>query len=236
MIQFYAPSIVQNPVLGAEEALHCVRVLRKRSGDIIYATDGKGKRYECRINEASTREVKLEILAEETVQKGWNYRLCLAVAPTKNADRMAWLVEKATEIGVDEIIFIRCRYSERKEVNIERLRRNAISAMNQSLKTLLPEINGVEDLKSILNREGEKFFGYCSPEIPKVDFVKEYSPGNNVIIAIGPEGDFSSEEVENLMQAGFMPVTFGSQRLRTETAALFGVTATHIVNDLNAKK
>lgn len=232
MIQFYAPDIMVSPFLGPEEAAHCVKVLRKRPGDMIYVTDGKGFRYECRILEADTRSVRLEVLSGVEVPRSWTCRITLAVAPTKNADRMAWLVEKATEIGVDEIVFIACRHSERKVVNDARLRKNAISAMNQSLKTRLPLISAMIPLVSLAAMEGEKFFGFCDANTPRAEFAKEYRKGSDVVIAIGPEGDFDPEEVDMLTRAGFRAITFGDERLRTETAALYGVTAVHVINNM----
>ena len=235
MIQFYSPEIRNDSSLGGEESSHCTRVLRKRIGDIIYVTDGRGMRYECRITDASSRCVRVEIINETLIPRNWNFKLTLAVAPTKNADRMAWLVEKATEIGVNEISFIDCKFGERKKVNLERLRRNALSAMNQSLKTWLPDITEMKPLDSILLKEGEKFFGYCNNEMQRLSFVTEYNPNSDVVIAIGPEGDFSHEEVEKLVTSGFKAVTFGDERLRTETAALYAVTSVHVVNTLRLK-
>ena len=232
MIQFYSPEILDQKVLGAEESSHCIRVLRKRVGDIIFVTDGKGNRYECEIVQADKREVKLNILNNEYKPKNWSNRIIIAVAPTKNADRMAWLVEKATEIGVDEIRFVQCENSERKVVNIDRLRRNAVSAMNQSLKTQLPEIRGIDPLESIYGLDGEKFYGYCDSESNRLEFEKAYG-GGDVTIAIGPEGDFSQTEIEQLNGSGFKAVTFGDERLRTETAALYATAATHILKNIS---
>lgn len=231
MIQFYAPDVRESLTLGAEETAHCVRVLRKKVGDHIFITDGNGSRFECEIVSADKRGVKLDILSEEKVLKSWKGHITLAVAPTKNADRMAWLVEKAVEIGVDEIIFVSCRFSERKALNAERLRRNAVSAMNQSLKTRLPEISDLKPLKEIYGLKGEKYFGYCSLEIPKAEFAREFEPGRDVVIAIGPEGDFSKEEVQEMIANGYKAVTFGHERLRTETAALYAVTAVHVLEN-----
>lgn len=233
MIQFYTPNIRETLSLTSEESSHCVRVLRKKAGDHIFITDGKGYRLECLIVRPDPRKVEVEILSESLIPKSWNRLISLAVAPTKNADRMAWLVEKATEIGVDRIIFIKCKNSERKSVNIERLRRNAVSAMNQSLKTRLPEINEIDTFESILKEKGQKFFGYCNSETERSVFVKLLSPDEDVIVVIGPEGDFSREEVDLLHDSGFKAVTFGDERLRTETAALYAVTAIHIIDNLN---
>lgn len=233
MIQFYSPDIENTHALGVEESGHCVRVLRKKEGDIIYVTDGKGDRFECIIKNADSRVVKLEILNTEKIKKSWAFNITLVVAPTKNADRMAWLVEKCTEIGIDSIYFLDCRRNERKNINIDRLRRNAISAMNQSLKTRLPQICGMVKFDRVTELPGEKFFGYCNTQLERKDFVKELSPGSDVVIVIGPEGDFSEEEVDFMLKKEFRAVTFGEERLRTETAALYGVTAIHVKNDLN---
>lgn len=232
MIQFYASELTETLTLGPEESSHCVRVLRKKEGDIIYVTDGHGFRYRCRLIKADPRKVSVEVLDREEVKKGWNNKITLIIAPTKNADRMAWLVEKATEIGVDQICFAHCRNSERKTVNVERLRRNAISAMNQSLKTRLPEINEMDSLLSLLYKDGEKYFGYCDSATERKSFAKEYAPNSDVTVAIGPEGDFSPEEVAAMRDASFLAVTFGDERLRTETAALYAVTAIHVINNL----
>lgn len=236
MIQFYAPDIKESPYLGPEETLHCIRVLRKKPGDTVYLTDGKGTRFEARIEGTEGKRAKVEILSEERIEKNWKNKITLVVAPTKNADRMAWLVEKATEIGVDEIRFVSCRYSERKSVNVERLRRNAISAMNQSLKTHLPEIFEIAPLSGVSELKGDKFVGYCSADTERAELVRALRAGSDTVIAIGPEGDFSKEEIDLLIKSGYKPVTFGDERLRTETAALYGVAAVHIVNNIQQNK
>lgn len=225
-------------MLGPEESVHCVRVLRRKVGDVIFVTDGRGSRFECRIVDAATRGVRLDIISSSLVARSWNFNITLAVAPTKNADRMSWLVEKATEIGVDRIMFIECRHSERRNLNIGRLRRVAISAMNQSLKTWLPDIPEVQPLDNLFVAGGLKYFGYCSPDFPRNDFARDFfgqTTDRDVTVAIGPEGDFSPEEAIALREAGFEAVSFGEERLRTESAALYGVTAVHIVNDLKHK-
>ena len=229
MIQFYSPTLPADPVLGEEESFHCAKVLRKRPDDIIRVTDGRGKAYECRIVKADPKRVEMEVLSELPLEEKTAGRITVAVAPTKNSDRMAWLVEKCVEIGVDRIIFVQCARSERKNVNVERLRRNAISAMNQSLKTRLPEVEGVVKLKDIMGLAGEKVFGYCSPEVERRDFVEVLKPDDDITLLIGPEGDFTPEEVTTLTKEGYVPVTFGDERLRTETAAIYAVSAVHIL-------
>lgn len=236
MIQFYSKDIETTFSLGPEESSHCVRVLRKRVGDTIYITDGKGWRFTCRLTEADPKNARVEINRKEYIGKSRDYSITIAIAPTKNSDRMSWLIEKTVEIGIDRIIFINTQYTERTHINIERLRRNAISAMNQSLKTFLPEVIDGGKMTSILEIKGEKFFGYCDNETPRAVFVKEISAGKDIVVAIGPEGDFSRDEVKNLMEASFKPVTFGNERLRTETAAIYAVTAIHVLNDYLDKK
>ena len=157
----------------------------------------------------------------------------MAVAVTKNIDRIEWLLEKAVEIGVDEIALLVCDRSERRKLNEERMEKILVSAMKQSLKATLPKYNGLEKFSTFLSRIDTtyKYMGYCDEYTERRELAKEY-PGNaDVAILIGPEGDFSPEEVEMAYCAGFLPVTFGNTRLRTETAALYGLTALHVISN-----
>ncbi|MDE7096427.1 MAG: RNA methyltransferase, partial [Muribaculaceae bacterium] len=156
----------------------------------------------------------------------------LCVAPSKNMERMEWLVEKAVEIGIDRIFLMKCRRSERKNLRIERLEKIAISAMNQSLKTNMAEIAGPIDFETIINDDfsGFKCMGYCDNEYPLRSFANEYN-GGNVRILVGPEGDFTPEEVSMAVGKGYIPVTFGGSRLRLETAALYACVAAHVTGD-----
>lgn len=234
MIQFYAPDIESDPTLPEAESGHCVRVLRMKEGDTVYVTDGLGHRFVCRITDAHPKRTMLEIVEVQSPEPVIDCDITLAVAPSKNMDRMEWLVEKAVEVGVTRIVMLRCARSERKVVKPERLRKIAISAMNQSLKTRLPEVTDMVDYdKWIVSMPaGQKFMGYCAPEIERKEFVRECRPETDTVILIGPEGDFSPAEVEKAMSNGVIPVTFGKARLRTETAALFGVQGIHIINQL----
>lgn len=233
MIQFYAPDIEATFQLPGSESGHCCRVLRKKEGDHIYVTDGKGHRYECEILKANPRQTSVEILTTEEIKPWWGFQLELCIAPSKNADRIEWLVEKAVEIGVDKIILMKCDRSERKTLRTERLEKIAISAMNQSLKTNKPEIVGPIDFKTLVKDgfSGFKALGYCDENYPLLTFAKEYK-GGNVRILIGPEGDFSREEIDLAVDNGYRPVTFGGSRLRLETAALYACVAAHIMGDL----
>ena len=236
MILFYAPDIEENPSLPDVESSHCCRVLRMKSGDEIFVTDGRGNLYKCIITKADPAKTILSIVDKEDRREEKDYKLTLAVAPTKNPERIEWLVEKAVEIGVDKIVLLKCRRSERKFQKTERLKKVMISAMKQSLSLTLPEITELTDIKDFIKESGNcqnKYFGYCSELYPRKEFVKEYKEGGEVIVMIGPEGDFSPEEVELAVGNGFQPVTFGEKRLRTETAGVFAVCAVNIINQMN---
>ena len=233
MIQFYAPDIEQSGILPETESAHCVRVLRLREGDNVIVTDGKGHRFECEIKEAHSIRTSVIIKKRIEVESERNYRITLAVAPTKNADRIEWLVEKAVELGIDSFALLKCTHSERKVMKTERLYKLMVSAMKQSLGVRLPELIELTDFHEFISEapgDSQLYFGYCSSEYPRKDFAKEYTPGRDVLIMIGPEGDFTLEEVENAVKAGFVPVTFGEKRLRTETAGVYAVSAVHAIN------
>ena len=237
MIRFYSPYLKDEFALPEEESGHAIRVLRKKCGDEIEVVDGKGNLYRCVIVGENSKRTKVEILEEMSLPKVWTPSITLAVAPTKNMDRMEWLVEKSVEIGVDRIVPILCDRSERKVIKTERLQKIAISAMKQSLKGVMPEIDELVPLRLFLeeHHEGAKFFGYCDDAIGRIPFVDAYNPGSNAVIVIGPEGDFSPKEVRIAMEKDFKPVTFGKNRLRTETAALYGLQSVHILNDYSER-
>ncbi len=235
MIQFYSPDIEATGILSEIESGHCCRVLRMKEGDTIFVTDGKGHRFECAILDAHPKHTAIEILTMEEIKPWWGFQLELCVAPSKNADRMEWLVEKAVEIGVDKITLMKCMRSERKALRTDRLEKIAISAMNQSLKTTKPIIEGPISFKEIVTDafDGFKCMGYCDEAYPLRSFSQEFK-GGNVRILIGPEGDFSPEEVEQAAKNGYIPVTFGGSRLRLETAALYATVAAHVIGDPKA--
>lgn len=232
MIQFYSPDIETTGVLPESESGHCCRVLRLKQGDTIYVTDGRGNRFECVILEAHPKHTAVEIIKKTEVKPWWKFRIEVCVAPSKNIDRMEWLVQKCVEIGVDRIVLMKCRRSERKIVKSERLVKIAISAMNQSLKSNLPDITEILDFESLIKDDfqGYKCMGYCDDSIPLLHFSNEYK-GGDVRILIGPEGDFSPEEVAHAMQNDYHTVTFGGSRLRLETAALYATVAAHVIGD-----
>lgn len=228
---FYAPDIITSDELPQEEAQHCTRVLRLTSGDEITVTDGKGYFYRARIKTTSNKHCSVEIL-EKTFQKPmWTGHLHIAIAPTKNMDRTEWFVEKATEIGFDELTFLNCRFSERKVIKTERITKILVSAIKQSLKAHLPILNEMTDFNKFITQpyNGQKFIAHCYDTEKKAlkDIIHK---GEDALVLIGPEGDFSEEEVQKAVDHGFTPITLGPSRLRTETAAL--VTC-HILNLYN---
>lgn len=232
MIRFYAPNIASEPVLPEVESGHAVRVLRHREGDSVEVIDGIGHLYRCTITAAHPKHTALRIDECEELPKVWQPKITLAVAPTKNIDRMEWLVEKLVEIGIDSIIPLRCEHSERKDIKIERLEKIAISAMKQSLKAILPEIAPITPIKDFLSNanSGSRFIAWCDANSERYLLAKTYQAGSNATILIGPEGDFTATEVASALDAGFIPITLGDNRLRTETAALVAIDTIHIIN------
>lgn len=230
MHRFYAPDIAETLVLPEGESQHAVRVLRLVEGDMIEVVDGKGNRYDCRISLAHSKRCGVEIVGGEAVPNHWKGRITVAVAPTKNIDRMEWMAEKITEMGVDGIVPLLCRHSERKELKTERVGKILVSAMKQSLKATLPQLDEMTPIARVLESEAlprQRFIAYCDAETERKQFESYYQPEEDVVILVGPEGDFSPEEVAKAVENGFVPVTFGESRLRTETAVVYAVAACH---------
>ena len=228
---FYTPDIAVDGELAEEEAGHCLRVLRLGVGDEVMLTDGKGFFYNAVITAATGKRCQVKVV--ETIGQAplWNGRLHLAMAPTKNMDRIEWFAEKATEIGFDELSFVNCRFSERKVIKTERIEKIVVSAVEQSLKARKPLVNELTDFGKFIQQkfEGQKFIAHCY-EGDKPLLKDVLIPGNDAVVLIGPEGDFSPEEVQKAEAAGFQAISLGKSRLRTETAALVAV---HIMNLFN---
>jgi len=219
---FYTPDISGDSyVLNEEESRHCIKVLRLQENDTINLVDGRGGFYSAVITEPHPKRTEIKITGIQQEFGKRNHRLHIAAAPTKNTERFEWFLEKATEIGIDEITPIICSRSERKEVKIERLNKVITSAVKQSIKAYHPLLNEPISLKSFLSKpiEGQKFIAHCM-EGSKSSLKKEVVPHGEYIILIGPEGDFTPEELETALNAGFIPISLGGSRLRTETAAL----------------
>lgn len=222
---FYHPDL-SHPVfeLLADEAKHCVKALRKRTGDEIFITDGNGRLSTAQIIDASSAHCAVQILKTEEEYALRPHQLHLAIAPTKNADRIEWLVEKSIEIGIEHISFITCEHSERIKLDLDRLKRIAISAIKQSNTTLIPTMQIIDYKDFIFNNKGieNRYIAWCD-EHNQNEFAKQELKGKDAILLIGPEGDFSPEEVKLAENNGYQAIKLGSRRLRTETAGLYGV-------------
>lgn len=221
MALFYVPDIAERWELSDEEAAHALRVLRLTVGCELEITDGKGNLYRTTIDSISGKHCYVVPCAPLAKPKNWQGSVHIAIAPTKNMDRIEWFAEKATEIGLDAVTFLNCRFSERKVIKPERVERIVVSAMKQSLKYCKPVVGDMIDFKKFIaqERQGAKFIAHCY-DSERVLFKDVLVPGEEVTVLIGPEGDFSPEEVELAIKAGYRPISLGSSRLRTETAAL----------------
>ena len=231
---FYNPAIAADDkevTFPKDESKHIIKVLRKQEGDNLNITNGKGFLFFAEITEASHNKCKAKITKVE-LERDKKYHLHLAVAPTKMNDRFETFLEKATEIGLDKITPIICDHSERKVVKINRFERVLQSAMKQSLHYSMPEISEAITFQEFIQQEQneQKFIAHCE-ENDKKSLQKELKPGKSYTILIGPEGDFSSEEIESAIKAGFIPVTLGNTRLRTETAAIVAAHTAALINE-----
>lgn len=234
MYLFYTPNIQTSRCLSEEESGHCVRVLRYTRGDEILLTDGRGMTYTARITNPHPKHCEFEVIASEQQVRSHSFHLHIAVAPPKNIERFEWMVEKCTEIGVDEITPLLCRFSERKQLRTDRLEKIILSAAKQSLTAYLPKLNELTDFDTLVRNvaEQDKFIAHCYKEDKRV-LRDEIKTGRDAIILIGPEGDFSEQEIQHALSAGFVPVSLGDSRLRTETA---GVVACHTAVLMQYKK
>lgn len=228
---FFAPDILSTNELPHDEAVHCVKVLRMKEGDEILVTNGKGQFYEATIANAHQKHCLLNIQRTVECPNPWGFNLQIAFAPTKNMDRIEWFAEKATEIGINHLTPLTCRYSERKELKLPRVEKILVSAMKQSQKAVLPELDEMINFDKLIKQpfEGRKFIAHCY-NTPKVSLKEAYKKGENALILIGPEGDFSEQEVDKAIAQGFEPISLGESRLRTETAALVACHTIHILN------
>jgi len=241
---FYTPDISGNLYsLTEEESRHCQKVLRLREGDPVHLTDGRGTLFAARITDLQSRRVTVEVISRQDGFGQRDYSLHLAVAPTKNIDRFEWFLEKATEIGVDEITPLICDHSERRHLRTDRLEKVITAALKQSLKAYHPKLNEPMLLGKFLSsgphaplppgphansRIDNKFIAYITPDAPLLKQL--YQKGADAVILIGPEGDFSPAEVEAATSSGYQVISLGKSRLRTETAA---IAACHTIELLN---
>ena len=238
MYLFYCPDIETRQTLSEEESAHCVRVLRYSAGDEILITDGRGTTYTARITNPHPKHCDFEIISREKQQPHHAFHLHIAIAPTKNIERLEWCVEKCVEIGVDEITPLLCRFSERKQLRTDRLEKIILSAAKQSLTPYLPVLHELTPYDEFIKRQAlsrndkrqtQNFIAHCYNDEKRLlkDVIER---GRDVLVLIGPEGDFSEQEVADALAHGFIPVSLGNSRLRTETA---GVVACHTAVLLN---
>lgn len=229
---FYAPDISgESYTFNTEESRHIVKVLRKTTNDLVHLTDGRGFMYVGEIILANPRACEVALIKKEEGTDKRDFYLHIAIAPTKNIDRFEWFLEKSTEIGIDKITPVFCNHSERKIVKTDRLLRVIVSAMKQSLKSFIPILDEPISFKELVKSDfkGEKFIAHFGSTDTN-ELSKKYFAGTNALVLIGPEGDFSPEEIELAEKHGFTQVKLGNSRLRTETA---GVVACHTVNLIN---
>ncbi len=232
---FYVPNATEDNELPTDEAIHAIRVLRLKIGDDIFLIDGKGTFYEAVVTLANSKHCLYKITQTLVQNKTWKGHIHLAIAPTKDISRIEWLVEKATEIGFDEISFLNCQFSERKNLRIDRIERIVISAMKQSRKAWKPIVNNMLSFEDFMQKEvtGQKFICHCYNEIEKTDFFSNINNSGlfeDITVLIGPEGDFSINEVHQALQQQYKSTTLGNSRLRTETAGLAAVLMANLAN------
>ena len=229
---FYVPNAALETELPAEEAVHATRVLRLKEGDELFLMDGEGCFYQAEVALATSKKCLYTI--KETLKQDlvWRGKIHLAIAPTKDMGRIEWMTEKATEVGFDEISFLDCKFSERKTLRVDRIEKIVVSAMKQSRKGWKPIVNPMTPFHSFIencSNNGRKYICHCYKEIPRADFFTAISQenlsssGEDITVLVGPEGDFSIDEVRFALEHGFESVTLGNSRLRTETAGLSAV-------------
>ena len=226
---FYVPDAAQQRELTADECQHAIRVLRLKVGDELFLMDGVGNYYRAQVSEASSHRCCYEIVETLPQERQWEGRVHLAIAPTKMMDRMEWMTEKVTEIGIDELTFLDCQFSERQVVKLPRIEKIVVSAVKQSHKAWMPVVHEMTAFKTFISqpREGRKYIAHCYEEIPRAYLFdalgQKPSDSEDATVLIGPEGDFSIDEVRLAVSAGWQSVHLGKSRLRTETAGLSAV-------------
>lgn len=238
---FFVPNAANETQLPPDEATHALRSLRLKSGDEIFLMDGEGCFYRAEITIAAAKHCVYEVKECLPQQKGWRGRIHIAMAPTKMMDRVEWFSEKATELGIDEMSFVNCSFSERKAMRTSRLERIVLSAVKQSRKPWRPIVNPLVSFKDFVRvpRQGQKFIAHCYEELQREDLYsilcrKEVAfTDDEITVLIGPEGDFSEEEVLLANANGYRSITLGSARLRTETAALLALTMAQLTRRLD---
>lgn len=234
---FYVPDAENKVELPDDEARHALRVLRLKGGDEMFLMDGQGNYYRAEVDLAATRRCTYKIKEKLPQQRQWKGRAQIVVSPTKMLDRIEWMVEKSTEIGIDDFAFVACRNSERRLLKTVRLDKIVTSAIKQSRKPWRPVLHEMDSLKNFLAQplEGRKYIAHCNEEIPRaylMDELRDSDPDQPTTVLIGPEGDFTVEEVQAAMAAGYRSVHLGSSRLRTETAGVVATMMMHLNQEI----
>lgn len=224
---FYVPQAIEKNELPAEEATHALRVLRLKPGDELFLMDGEGVFYEAYVTQTD-KHCYYQIEKALPQPKTWSAHIHLGIAPTKMMERIEWLAEKATEIGFDELSFLHCKFSERKTLRADRVEKIVVSAAKQSRKSFLPLVHELTPFSQFIDEseEGHRYIAHCYDEIERVDFFNELNQltdDDPITILVGPEGDFSIDEVKLAMAKGYKSISLGKSRLRTETAGLYAV-------------
>jgi 16S rRNA (uracil1498-N3)-methyltransferase len=230
----YIPQIIGNSItLPEDESKHCIRVLRMGQGDLLQIVDGKGNLFTCTIADPHPKRCTVDIVESKSEYGKPSFHLHIAIAPTKNIDRFEWFLEKATEIGISEITPLLCEHSERKNVNHDRLQRVITAAMKQSIKAYMPNLNPITPFQKVISSAAEniKLIAYCG-NFDEPHAKNLITQGNSLLYLIGPEGDFSPNEVEVATSNGFKSVSLGPSRLRTETAGLVACAMANLINEI----
>jgi 16S rRNA (uracil1498-N3)-methyltransferase len=235
---FYVPDADKLTELPAEEANHAIKVLRLKEGDELMLMDGKGSFYCAEVTLVSNHHCVYRIVERQPQQPQWEGRVHLAIAPTKMNDRIEWMAEKATEVGIDELSFLNCQFSERRNLKTERIKKIVVAAVKQSHKAWMPVVNELEPFRQFISRQssGHRYIAHCYNEVPRVNLFDELcrlDASENALVLVGPEGDFSIDEVRYAVSQGFVSVDLGKSRLRTETAGLSAVMMMQLAKQIN---
>ena len=235
---FYVPDAEKLTELPAEEANHAIKVLRLKEGDELMLMDGKGSFYRAEVTLVSNHHCMYRIVERQPQQHQWEGRVHLAIAPTKMNDRIEWMAEKATEVGIDELSFLNCQFSERRNLKTERIKKIVVAAVKQSHKAWMPVVNELEPFRQFISRQssGHRYIAHCYNEVARVNLFDELcrlDASEDALVLVGPEGDFSIDEVRYAVSQGFVSVDLGKSRLRTETAGLSAVMMMQLAKQIN---
>ena len=235
---FYVPDAEKLTELPAEEANHAIKVLRLKEGDELMLMDGKGSFYRAEVTLVSNHHCMYRIVERQPQQPQWEGHVHLAIAPTKMNDRIEWMAEKATEVGIDELSFLNCQFSERRNLKTERIKKIVVAAVKQSHKAWMPIVNELEPFRQFISCQssGYRYIAHCYNEVPRVNLFDELcrlDASENALVLVGPEGDFSIDEVRYAVSQGFVSVDLGKSRLRTETAGLSAVMMMQLAKQIN---